>query len=223
MSGSSSATPCACRWRPSRPMTANRTWSACVSSWRANTRGRMSPRTDPKAFRRVLGLFATGVTVVAAQHDDEIHGMTANAVNSVSLDPLLVLVCVGKHARMNQVIQGAGGFSINVLAEAQEPLSRDFSGAWPHQAPPEFRFVPWPGGPRLVGALAAVGCVVDRRGGGGGPPIVLGRGGGPPHDGHHPPPPLFFRRPLSPVARAGTPHSPPAPGAPEHSPNSHPA
>src|SRR3989442_2699317 len=144
-------------------MTANRTWSTCVSSWRANTRGRMSPRMDPKAFRRVLGLFATGVTVVAAQHGDEIHGMTANAVTSVSLDPLLVLVCVGKHARMNQFIQGAGGFSINVLAEDQEPLSRYFSGAWPHQAPPEFRFVPWPGGPRLVWALAAVGCVVDQR------------------------------------------------------------
>src|SRR3989441_3240119 len=184
-------------------MTANRTWSACVSSWRVNTRGRMSQRMDPKAFRRVLGLFATGVTVVAAQHDDEIHGMTANAVNSVSLDPQLVLVCVGKHARMNQFIQSAGGFSINVLAEYQEPLSRYFSGAWPHQAPPEFRFVPWPGGPRLVGALAAVGCVVDRRGGGGDPPIVLGRVGGLHDDGQHPRPPLFFGRRLPPLGRGG--------------------
>src|SRR2546427_10011344 len=169
-------------------MTANRTWSACVSSWHANTPGRMSQRMDSKSFRRVLGLFATGVTVVAAQHDDEIHGMTANAVTSVSLDPLLVLVCVGKHARMNQFIQGAGGFSINVLAEDQESLSRYFSGAWPHQGPPEFRFVPWPGGPRLVGALAAVGCVVDRRGGGGGPPLLVGGGGGPPANGPPPPP-----------------------------------
>src|SRR3989442_8421301 len=175
-------------------MTANRTWSACVSSWRANTRGRMSPRMDPKAFRRVLGLFATGVTVVAAQHDDEIHGMTANAINSVSLDPLLVLVCVGKHARMNQFIQGAGGFSINVLAEDQEPLSRYFSGAWPHQAPPEFRFVPGPGGPRRVGALAAVGCVVDQRVGGGGHPVLLGRVAGPLVDRPRPPPLLLFRR-----------------------------
>src|SRR3989442_1918339 len=195
-------------------MTANRTWSACVSSWRANTRGRMSPRMDPKAFRRVLGLFATGVTVVAAQHDDEIHGMTANAINSVSLDPLLVLVCVGKHARMNQFIQGAGGFSINVLAEAQEPLSRYFSGAWPHQAPPEFRFVPWPGGPRLVGALAAVGCVVDRRGGGGGPSLLLGRGGAPHAEGPHPPPPLFFCGPVCPLCLGGPPPSPPPPWDP---------
>src|SRR3989442_8328639 len=169
-------------------MTANRTWSTCVSSWRANTRGRMSPRMDPKAFRRVLGLFATGVTVLAAQHDDEIHGMTANAVTSVSLDPLLVLVCVGKHARMNHFIQGAGGFSINVLAEDQEPLSRYFSGAWPHQAPPEFRFVPWPGGPRLVGALAAMGCVVDRRGGGAAAPPLRGGGVAPPGSGPAPPP-----------------------------------
>src|SRR2546428_13843627 len=101
-------------------MTANRTWSACVSSWRANTRGRMSPRMDPKAFRRVLGLFATGVTVVGAQHHEEHHGMTANAVTSVSLDPLLELVCIGKHARMNQFIQVAGGFSINLLADGRK-------------------------------------------------------------------------------------------------------
>src|SRR3989442_8609540 len=194
-------------------MTANRTWSTCVSSWRANTRGRMSPRMDPKAFRRVLGLFATGVTVVAAQHGDEIHGMTANAVTSVSLDPLLVLVCVGKHARMNQFIQGAGGFSINVLAEDQEPLSRYFSGAWPHQAPPEFRFVPWPGGPRLVSALAAVGCVVDRRGGGGAPPLSRGRAVGPTEDGPNPRPPASFGGRPPPAARAGTPPAPPRRGA----------
>src|SRR3989449_7434507 len=193
-------------------MTANRTWSGCVSSWRVNTRGRVSQRMDPKAFRRVLGLFATGVTVVAAQHEDEIHGMTANAVTSVSLDPLLVLVCVGKHARMNQFIQGAGGFSINVLAEDQEPLSRYFSGAWPHQAPPEFRFVPWPGGPRLVGALAAMGCVVDRRVEAGDHSIVLGRVVALHEDGQHPRPLLFYGGGSLRVCRGGRPPPPPRRG-----------
>jgi len=51
------------------------------------------PLVTPAAFRKIMGLFATGVTVVAASEGDEIHGMTANAVTSVSLEPLLVLIC----------------------------------------------------------------------------------------------------------------------------------
>lgn len=114
------------------------------------------------AFRRVMGLFATGVTVVAAQEGEEIHGMTANAVTAVSLDPLLVLVCVDKRTRMNRFLRSAGGFSINMLSEDQEALSRYFAGSWRPAAPPEFRFLPWEGGPRLVGCVAAVGCLVDQ-------------------------------------------------------------
>lgn len=121
-----------------------------------------SQSVDVQTFRRVMGHFATGVTVIAAEHGKEIHGMTANAVTSVSLDPLLVLVCVDKRARMNRFIQEGGGFSINVLTEDQEALSRFFAGAWRHGSAPEFRFVPWVGGPRLVGSLSAIGCRLDR-------------------------------------------------------------
>lgn len=130
---------------------------------------------DPNQFRRVMGLFATGVTVLAAQHDDNVHGMTANAVTSVSLDPLLVLACVGKHARMYQFIEQAGGFSINILTHDQEVLSRYFAGSWKPATPPEFRFTPWEGGPRLVGALAAIGCRTERSIEAGDHWIVLGR------------------------------------------------
>lgn len=129
----------------------------------------------PASFRRVMGLFATGVTVVAAREGEEIHGMTANAVTSVSLEPLLVLVCVDRRARMNRFLESAGGFSINVLSEDQEALSRYFAGSWKPPAPPEFRFLPWEGGPRLVGALAAVGCHIDRSIDAGDHRIVLGR------------------------------------------------
>ena len=130
---------------------------------------------DAQAFRRVMGRFATGVTVIAAEHHAEIHGMTANAVTAVSLDPLLVLVCVDKRARMTHFIQQAGGFSINVLSEDQEALSRFFAGTWKLASPPEFRFVPWAGGPRLVGALGAVACAVERLLDAGDHWIVLGR------------------------------------------------
>ncbi len=117
---------------------------------------------DPREFRRVMGLFATGVTVVTAAAGEHTHAMTANAVMSVSLDPLLVCVSVGKHARMNRFLEQAGGFALNILSEHQEDLSRYFAGMWDRPQPPAYRFVPWVGGPRLEGALASVGCSVEQ-------------------------------------------------------------
>ncbi len=122
----------------------------------------MSEAPDPKEFRRVMGLFATGVTVVTAAAGERTHAMTANAVMSVSLEPLLVCVSVGRTARMNAFLEEAGGFALNILSEAQEDLSRYFAGMWQRPTPPDYRFVPWVGGPRLEGALASVGCAVDR-------------------------------------------------------------
>jgi flavin reductase (DIM6/NTAB) family NADH-FMN oxidoreductase RutF len=118
----------------------------------------VNPGIPPSEFRQVVGHFAAGVTVVAATAGGEIHGMTANAFTSVSLDPLLVLVCVHKKARMAEFVREAGGFSINILRDEQEALSTYFAGRWPAPAPPPFRFVPWQGGPRLEGCAAAIGC-----------------------------------------------------------------
>ncbi|HEU5298505.1 MAG TPA: flavin reductase family protein [bacterium] len=130
---------------------------------------------DALHFRRIMGRFATGVTVVGAEHGGEVHGMTANAVTSVSLDPLLVLVCVARQARMMRFVEQAAGFSVNILSHDQEALSRYFAGSWAGASPPEFRFVPWEGGPRLVGAIAALGCRVERLVEAGDHWIVLGR------------------------------------------------
>ncbi len=101
--------------------------------------------------------------------------MTANAVTSVSLDPLLVLVCIGRQARMTRFVEQAGGFSINILTQDQEVLSRFFAGSWTPASPPEFRFLPWEGGPRLVGARGALGCRTERMIEAGDHWIVLGR------------------------------------------------
>lgn len=130
---------------------------------------------DAGSFRRVMGWFATGVTVVASQHGGEVHGMTANAVASVSLDPLLVLVCIGRGTRMAGFIERSAGFSINILSQDQEALSRYFAGSWELRTPPEFRFLAADGGPRLVGALASVGCAVERVVEAGDHVVVLGR------------------------------------------------
>jgi len=82
---------------------------------------------DQHQFRRVMGHFATGVTVLTTALGEDLHGMTANAVCSVSLDPLLVLVCVNKQARTHAVLSESGVFAVNVLAEEQEHLSRLFA------------------------------------------------------------------------------------------------
>jgi flavin reductase (DIM6/NTAB) family NADH-FMN oxidoreductase RutF len=122
-----------------------------------------------------MGLFATGVTVVAVHTADDVLGMTANAVCSVSLDPLLLLVCVDHQARLARYLVGGVPFSINILREDQEVLSRYFSGGWRDLPKPEFRFEAWEGAPRLLGALATVRCEVDRLYEGGDHHIVVGR------------------------------------------------
>jgi flavin reductase (DIM6/NTAB) family NADH-FMN oxidoreductase RutF len=79
-------------------------------------------------FRRVLGHWVTGVSVVAAQRDDGLPcGLTANAFCSVSLEPPLVLVCVEKDANSHDCIARAGAFSVSVLPAEQERLARRFA------------------------------------------------------------------------------------------------
>ena len=134
----------------------------------------MSGALDPGNFRRVMGLFATGVTVVANQTGQEIHAMTANAVTSLSLDPLLVLVCIAKRAHMAELLVEGVGFSINILRGEQQALSNYFSGRWDRKPPP-FRFVPWQGRPRLEGCLASLGCTCYQTVDGGDHWIVIGR------------------------------------------------
>lgn len=130
---------------------------------------------EPAAFRRITGLFATGVTVVAVEVPDGVHGMTANAVTSVSLDPLLVLVCVDRKARMHRHLEEGKIYSVNILREGQESLSRYFAGSWHHSSPPEFRFIRSEHGPVLVGALGTVGCRMERLLDGGDHTMVLSR------------------------------------------------
>jgi flavin reductase (DIM6/NTAB) family NADH-FMN oxidoreductase RutF len=78
-------------------------------------------------FRRALGCFATGVTVITVDYEGEVHGMTANAFASVSLEPLLVLVCVDQKARTHSHLQTKKRFGVNVLAESQRVISEYYA------------------------------------------------------------------------------------------------
>jgi flavin reductase (DIM6/NTAB) family NADH-FMN oxidoreductase RutF len=78
-------------------------------------------------FRKALGSFATGITVITLDSEGEVHGMTANAFASVSLDPMLVLVCVDQRASTHAHLHAKKRFGVNVLAEGQRVISEYYA------------------------------------------------------------------------------------------------
>ena len=83
---------------------------------------------DDRVFRRALGRFATGVIVLTAGPRGAPHAMTANAFMSGSLRPPLVVVSVGRHARMHGKLGRVRRFGVSILDQGQEPASRHFAG-----------------------------------------------------------------------------------------------
>ena len=82
---------------------------------------------DPLQFRSIMGRFATGVTVITTAAGEEMQGMTANAVTSLSLDPVMVLICVDKASHTHHVLEAGGVFAVNILGEHQQDVSRTFA------------------------------------------------------------------------------------------------
>lgn len=127
--------------------------------------GESSPAStslEAAEFRRVLGHFATGVTVVTSTGPDgAVSGLTASAVASVSLDPPLVLVCIDRAANTHDPIEASGVFAINVLDEGGEALARRFAT---YPGPEKFEGIAYraevTGAPVLDDALAWVDCEI---------------------------------------------------------------
>jgi flavin reductase (DIM6/NTAB) family NADH-FMN oxidoreductase RutF len=142
-----------------------------------NPGGSAAVDLESAEFRRILGHFVTGVTIVTATDPatGEACGLTANAVASVSLDPALVLVCVDHAADSHDRIVAAGAFAVNILSEDQERLSRRFA-TW--NTPEKFGGVPFhraaTGAPILDAALAWVECRIWACYPGGDHSIVVG-------------------------------------------------
>jgi len=78
-------------------------------------------------FRKAMGCFATGVTIITVDQDGEIHGMTANAFTAVSLDPILVLVCVDHQARTHAHLHARKRFGVNVLRDDQQTIAEYYA------------------------------------------------------------------------------------------------
>ncbi len=133
----------------------------------------------PERFRQVLGRFATGVGVLTTVVDGLVHGMTANAVTSVSLDPPLVLVCVGRTALMAERVTRSGCFAISFLAAEQQGLSAWFADPSRPDDARQFAGVPTrvaaTGAPVIEGGVGFVDCHVHAVHDGGDHLIVVGR------------------------------------------------
>lgn len=130
---------------------------------------------DPAvAFRRTLGMFATGVTVLTARVGDQVHGMTANAFMSVSLRPPLVLVSIDRRARMGALMHEGTRFGVSVLEAHQTGLSDRFAGRVADDLP-EATFEIVHETPLVDGALAHLVARVVRSYWGGDHSLFLGQ------------------------------------------------
>ncbi|MDT4905706.1 MAG: 3-hydroxy-9,10-secoandrosta,3,5(10)-triene-9,17-dione monooxygenase reductase component [Pseudonocardiales bacterium] len=130
---------------------------------------------DAAAFRKALGHFCTGVTVVAAVADGEPIGFACQSFAALSLDPPLVLFCPGKQSRTWPLIEASGHFCVNVLAHDQRDVSMVFGRA----GSDKFAAVGWSpapsGAPALDGVLSWIDCAVESVIDGGDHHIVIGR------------------------------------------------
>jgi flavin reductase (DIM6/NTAB) family NADH-FMN oxidoreductase RutF len=82
---------------------------------------------DQHAFRHVAGRFPTGISVVATRHGGVDYAMTVSAFSSVSLDPLLVLICVEKITRFHEAVLASGAWAVSMLSDDAEEVSRWFA------------------------------------------------------------------------------------------------
>ena len=130
---------------------------------------------DSGEFRRVLGHFPTGVTVVTGAEDGSPVGLAIGSFGSVSLDPPLVMFCPGKSSNSWPVIEASGSFCVNVLADDQAAVSSLFAG----RDPDKFAGVAWStrvtGSPVLEDCLAWIDCTIETVHEGGDHWIVVGR------------------------------------------------
>jgi 3-hydroxy-9,10-secoandrosta-1,3,5(10)-triene-9,17-dione monooxygenase reductase component len=131
---------------------------------------------DLQELRRVMGHFATGVTVVTTKDgEDAPFGLTANAFASLSLNPPLALICVDKAAQCYSCFEGSKIFAINVLGEEQEEISRRFAT----KGAQKFNGIPWhkseSGLALLDGAIGHIECKVVHTYDGGDHTIYVGQ------------------------------------------------
>jgi 3-hydroxy-9,10-secoandrosta-1,3,5(10)-triene-9,17-dione monooxygenase reductase component len=163
---------------------------------------------DSDTFRRVMGHFVTGVTVVSAFDGDRPFGITVNALSSVSLDPPLVMVALDRRRFLTPIVRVAGRYAVNILSEEQQALSDCFAGAPVHPGRDAFCGAAWHRGPSglplIDGAIAALECSVVETFSAGDHDLFIGRVDTLANDPSHPMPLLYYRRRYLRIEHAAT-------------------
>jgi flavin reductase (DIM6/NTAB) family NADH-FMN oxidoreductase RutF len=136
----------------------------------------MAQNGDPELFREVFGRFATGVAVITSAGPGSAGGMTANALCSLSLDPLLALVCFANSARTLLTVREAGRFAVNLLSDDQHDVAGLFASKAPEsekldRVPHEIRS----GMPVIDGTIAWAVCDVEELIAGGDHTVAIGQ------------------------------------------------
>jgi flavin reductase (DIM6/NTAB) family NADH-FMN oxidoreductase RutF len=133
------------------------------------------PTFDTKAFRRSLGQYPTGVTVVAARHGEKMVGMAVNSFAAVSLAPPMVLWSIRHASRSAPAFLQAGHFAVSILAEHQVAVAQAFGSGLPDS----FDRFAWHAGlggaPLIEGAIAHLECSTEAAHEGGDHHVLLGR------------------------------------------------
>jgi len=130
---------------------------------------------DKNELRRVMGHFATGVTVITTRSKSgKLHGLTANALTSVSLAPPLLLICVDKKADSYPSFEESKVFTVNILASDQEGVSRRFAVSGGNKFEGVSHRIGANGAPILEGTLGYLECAIVNGLDGGDHTIYLG-------------------------------------------------
>ena len=129
---------------------------------------------DDAVFRRAMGSFASGVTVVTTLHEQVPYGMTVSSFASLSLVPQLLVVCIQTQVPTHAAILASGRFAVSVLAADQADISQQFAS----KVPDKFAGIPCEttatGIPVISGACAVFSCRVAHMLPGGDHSIVVG-------------------------------------------------
>ncbi len=116
---------------------------------------------DENRFRDVMSRLVTGVALVTSRLDGSVHGLTVNAVSSVSLNPPLVLVCLDRSGNSHDPVIASGSFAVSVLASDQEEMAHRFARGTHRE---RFKGVAFrdssSGSPVLPDALAWLDCAI---------------------------------------------------------------
>jgi flavin reductase (DIM6/NTAB) family NADH-FMN oxidoreductase RutF len=117
----------------------------------------------PSAFRDVIGHFASGVTVITTSLDDTLHGTTASAVSSLSLEPPMLLIAMNRESATGQAVIASGAFAVNILGEGDDELARRFAAKGGDKFAGVDVTLGDHGQPLLVDALAQLVCRVRQQ------------------------------------------------------------